>query len=132
VTTYRQTSDDLVQKLREQLGFLRTSAARFDAGEVSEATRLAMPIRVLVYDTRASHSLLGQLGVKANLRFFDTAYDIPPAEHKQVGPNQYTATARFAFPLGPGHIVGDEAGPRYEFRAPLAKHRVSALRSFDD
>jgi hypothetical protein len=60
----RQLSDaELRSHLAEQVGFLETSAAAFDAGKTGEAKRLALTIRVLLHDTRHSKSLLKQLNL---------------------------------------------------------------------
>src|SRR5438874_7396909 len=75
---YGLTPDDLAEKLRQQLRFLRRSAAAFDGGEEDEALRLAAIIRVLLHDTGASHSLLGQLGVKESFTYLDTSEPIEP------------------------------------------------------
>ena len=64
--------DEFEQHLQEQLQFMRASCESFDQGHESEAKRLALTIRVLFHDTRQSHSLLGQLGLKER-RFFDSA-----------------------------------------------------------
>jgi len=74
----QQTRDELLQHLRTQLGFLRTSGEAFDDGNENEAVRLAVSIRVLVHDTQSAHSLLGQLGEKDNLAYVDTTFDILP------------------------------------------------------
>jgi len=68
----RQSPEDLVEHLRDQVVFLRVSGAAFDEGVEAEAKRLAVTIRVLVHDTGSSHSLLKQLGVKDQLRFVNT------------------------------------------------------------
>lgn len=70
---YKQTRDELEEHLRNQVGFLRVSGESYDSGTPSEAVRLAVVIRILVHGTKASHSLLGQLGLKESLRFIDTA-----------------------------------------------------------
>lgn len=62
----------LEEHLNEQLEFLKRSAAAFDEGFTDEAKRLATVVRVLVHDTRTSHSLLNQLDIK-NVDFHDTA-----------------------------------------------------------
>ena len=72
-----QSPAELREHLSEQLAWLRNSAALYDAGQVHEAKRLAVPIRVLVHDTRLSLSLLKQLGLKG-LAFVDTASDAKP------------------------------------------------------
>ncbi|HEY8032118.1 MAG TPA: SEC-C domain-containing protein [Methylocella sp.] len=64
----------LRRHLAEQIAFLKVSAASFDAGFEGEAKRLAVAIRVLVYDTSASRSLMEQLGIK-NRDFVDTSFD---------------------------------------------------------
>ena len=70
---------ELLALCNEQLDFLRTSAQAFDAGVSHEYKRIALVLRVLLHDTRTSHSLLKQLGAKASLRFWDTR-DRPVAE----------------------------------------------------
>jgi hypothetical protein len=50
--------------LRMHLSFLVNSAAAFDRGEMDEAIRMAVSIRVLFHDTGRSTSLLMQLGAK--------------------------------------------------------------------
>ena len=69
---------ELFEQLRDQLGFLERSTRAFDEGDESEAKRLATTIRILVHDTSASHSLLGQLGLKERLRWVDTGERINP------------------------------------------------------
>jgi hypothetical protein len=68
----------LLGYLREQVEFLRASAASYDAGFEGEARRLATTIRVLVHDTKSSHSLLGQMGLKDRIRWTDTSLEPDP------------------------------------------------------
>ncbi|MCC0031180.1 MAG: SEC-C domain-containing protein [Brucellaceae bacterium] len=75
VAKIQQTADQLSAQLDKQLRWLERSVAAFDEGFEDEAGRLAVVVRVLVHDTRSSHSLLGQLGHK-NVQFFDGA--LPP------------------------------------------------------
>ncbi len=77
------TNDELRAHLEEQLGFIEASATSFDGGLEGEAKRLAVTIRVLLHDTKASHSLLGQLNAK-NVDFFDTAFEFDP---KNISPH---------------------------------------------
>lgn len=56
-----QTTEDLEAHLRDHIYFLESSADAFDNGFTAEAKRLAVSMRVLLYDTRSSRSLLGQL-----------------------------------------------------------------------
>jgi hypothetical protein len=76
-----QTRADLNEALDEQLGFLRTSAREFDAGNAAEGKRLAGAIRTLVHDGRPPvTSLLTQLDLRSTLRFYDrqARNPIPP------------------------------------------------------
>lgn len=72
----RQTQQELIQRLDEQLGYIRVSAAAFDQGAAAEAQRLATTIRVLVHSKRRRHnpsvSLLSQLSL-IQVPFVDTA-----------------------------------------------------------
>jgi hypothetical protein len=54
-----QTPADLERHLREQLSFLRTMAAAYDAGEEAHAKPMANIVRLLVHDEGRSKSLLG-------------------------------------------------------------------------
>src|SRR5689334_20260124 len=66
------TQAELEDLLREQLEELEQACERFDIGRDAAAKYLALIIRVLVYDSGRSHSLLGQLGRK-DQPFIDTA-----------------------------------------------------------
>ncbi|HEX9050370.1 MAG TPA: SEC-C metal-binding domain-containing protein [Anaeromyxobacter sp.] len=68
---------DLRAHLEDQLGFLKASAAAFDAGNTREAMRLAVTLRILLHDTKHSRSLLGQLGRKGE-QFWDSAVPDKP------------------------------------------------------
>lgn len=74
----RRSEAELLSHLKEQLAFLRASAASFDSGFEGEAKRLATVIRVLVHDTVRSRALLSQLGLLGVVRFVDTAVPINP------------------------------------------------------
>lgn len=49
--------------LLNQIRFLKDSSQSFDRGFDDEALRLAVTARVLVHDTKKSHSLMGQMGL---------------------------------------------------------------------
>jgi len=66
------TDSELQEHLNEHISFIQSSVAAFDAGFDGEAKRLAVSARVLLHDTPASHSLLGQLGL-LNKQFYGTA-----------------------------------------------------------
>lgn len=92
--------DRLMALLAEQCDFLAASAARFDAGYEHEWKRLAVGLRILLHDTSASASLLGQLGVKDRLDFLDSDARREPEPGKQA-----------AYPRGwPVGFVGTRLG----------------------
>lgn len=76
VNMVSQSQHDLERHLEEHYGFLVASSESYDRGSLAEAKRLAVSIRVLVHDTPASASLLGQLGMKGGT-FIDTATERP-------------------------------------------------------
>jgi hypothetical protein len=67
----KQDFNDLCEHLKEQIEFLNISCVLFDRGRRSEAKRIAATLAILLHDTRTSHSLLNQLGMK-NMQFCDT------------------------------------------------------------
>lgn len=71
------TRDELLLHLKEQLEFLKASAASFDAGFTGEAKRMAATTRVLLHQTANSHSLLAQLGMRQR-EFLNTALPYNP------------------------------------------------------
>lgn len=77
----QRTPDELRRLLQEQFDALLVSSAAYDRGILSESKRLATTIRVLVYDTRNSISLLTQLGLKAHLALLDT---VPPVDPRAI------------------------------------------------
>jgi len=72
MTKVQQTTDELLNHLKQQIRFLINSAKSYDNGFEDEAKRLAVSIRILVYDTPKCKCLLTQLD-KKRIGFFDTA-----------------------------------------------------------
>lgn len=70
-----QTEQDLKRYLQDQLNLLMVLADSYDAGNTIVAKSIATAVRVLVYDTQKSHSLLGQLGIKSG-KFYDTSFPL--------------------------------------------------------
>jgi hypothetical protein len=64
---------ELLEKLNQQIGFLERSNKAFDAGDLDEALRMALHVRVLVHQTNKSHALVNQLGLENTLTWVDTA-----------------------------------------------------------
>jgi hypothetical protein len=69
---------DFQAHLFEQLDFLQSSIAAYDAGKEHEAKRLSVPIRTLVHNTGRSTSLLKHLGVQEQLGWVDRGPPEPP------------------------------------------------------
>jgi hypothetical protein len=66
-----QSNADLLNHLDEQLQFIDSSCASYDAGASHEAKRLAVHVRVLLHDTGRSKSLLTHLGLKDRTPFIE-------------------------------------------------------------
>jgi hypothetical protein len=77
-------ADRLVNKLKEQMDFIRTSCELFDARKPHEAIRIGTPIRTLFHETRNCKSLLGQLNAR-NIQLLTTISDVPRVPGKVVG-----------------------------------------------
>ena len=67
------------EHLREQIYFLQSSAKLYDLGTEIEAKRMAVSLRVLLYDTKDSSSLLGQMQLKKKMKFVSTAQKYDPS-----------------------------------------------------
>lgn len=67
------TRQDLIEQLIEQIDFLIDACNRFDEGDYKYAKQIASIIRVIIYDTKTSHSILKQLGEKETMLFCSTA-----------------------------------------------------------
>lgn len=64
-------SDEDLEHLDDQMGFLDDSCVRYDAGVRREYKRLAAAIRILVHDSDASTSLLSRIGLKSVMPWVD-------------------------------------------------------------
>jgi hypothetical protein len=75
---HKQSPDEIMSQLTEQIGFLVSSSKSFDKGNEAEAKRLATHLRTLLFDSKYCRSLLGQLTKKDKIQFYDTAYKYDP------------------------------------------------------
>lgn len=100
---------DLEAQLEEQLRFLESSAAAFDAGEAAEAKRIALATRLLLHDHGQSKSLLGQLGRKVTTRFWDSAQPRHPDDLSGI----------YHGLIGMWVPSGSDTGPGFDYLAPL-------------
>jgi hypothetical protein len=73
-----RSRDDLLVELADQCELLSNACAAFDNGSVVEFKNIAARLRLLLHDTRVSHSLLGQLGVKDRLVYTNDAMRFHP------------------------------------------------------
>lgn len=121
---HRQTDPELMEHLYEQMRFLRRSAEHYDAGDFSEAKRLAATLRVLLHDTQQSVSLLTQLDLKKKLRFVDTAGDVAPNTFERLLGNRFRAGISIGTPLAP--VTWGDWG--FAFIARLEDHRTRYRR----
>ena len=64
-------AEEHIEHLRDQLGFIDASCARYDHGVHAEAKRLAIAVRVLAYDTAVSTGLLTRMGMMQILPWTD-------------------------------------------------------------
>ena len=125
------TQAELIAQLREQVGFLRASAAAYDSGEEAEAKRLAVQLRVLLDGQGSWPSLLTQLGVLHTLQFVNTAVPLPPNETKDLPDGSRTITSTIGSSLTRWQwTVGDDKWTR---AAPLGDpSRRQPPLGFDD
>ena len=72
---YSKTQDDLKLQLQQQIYLMSRNASSYDKGNEVEALQLATSIRVIVYDTGSSTSLLTHLG-KKGIEFYDSAMSL--------------------------------------------------------
>ncbi|MBM9950457.1 hypothetical protein JTL84_15450 [Pseudomonas aeruginosa] len=78
-----QSKTELRSHLREQFEFLSRSCSEYDTGFTAEAKRIAATIRLMLHDTKNSHSLFSQLGLKS-IGFLNTAIPIAKGEKQAI------------------------------------------------
>jgi hypothetical protein len=77
IMKYVKTESELLDQLQEQIGLIIRSTTSYDEGFESEAKNLALRIRILLYDTRNSNSLLTHLN-KKNIKYYDSTTPYRP------------------------------------------------------
>jgi len=94
---------NILAKLREQMGFLRTSLRSFYEGDFAESVRIATTIRVLVHETGRSKPLLVQaMPSGLELPILDHARE--KAEHEQI--LGFAVSVRLGSTLAPAVDLG--------------------------
>jgi hypothetical protein len=107
------------EQLSRHLRFISKSCVEFDSGELDEALRIAVSIRVLFHDTKNSTSVVTYLKVKDSIKLISTfaiaeTMDFPDAKNFEwhtVLPLMLTSNG---------------------VRAPLASWETKAIRSIED
>lgn len=99
---------DLQGDLRTQLKFIMNSCQAFDRGEVSEALRISVALRVILHNTQKSKSLLSHLDAEGALLLSTAGRGIEEFE-------ELAAIGGWAtdFDMRLGHLVGSPQGMRY-------------------
>lgn len=77
MTRVRRSRWDLWQALQEQVDLLTDACVSFDRGREIAGKHISLNLRVLLHDSRASHSLLRMLGLR-DKRFMDSTGDLNP------------------------------------------------------
>lgn len=72
-----RSKDDLLDALSEQIELLKLGCRSFDSGNEIEAKNIAVRLRVLLHQTKQSHALLEQVGLR-NGYFVNTAHRLRP------------------------------------------------------
>ncbi len=73
----KQTEEEFILHLEEQIGFLTRRAMEYDKGIESEAKQMTNVLRALLYDKGRTVSLLTHLN-KKDILFYDTTNDLDP------------------------------------------------------
>lgn len=127
--------EKVLEKLREQVDFLRTSLRAFYEGQFAESLRIATAIRVLVHETGMSKPLLRQARPDGlDLHILEPTEDTKPDEEEvfsftvgiRMGPG---ATVAPAVDLGSTHYSMSSVGPWwnrvvFSFRSQLGRQLI--------
>jgi hypothetical protein len=77
----KRSKEDFLARLRDQAEFLLASARAFYTGNYAEGVRIATALRVLVYETSQSKSLLRSIQPNGlDLSILNDVADVPPGE----------------------------------------------------
>jgi hypothetical protein len=71
-----RTHQEIVEALATQRRHIATSSTRYDAGDKSEALRLATCVCTLVHYAGRTRSILSQLGLKTKIRFMASGHEV--------------------------------------------------------
>jgi hypothetical protein len=127
--------EKVLEKLREQTDFLRTSLRGFYEGQFAESLRIATIIRILVHETAMSKPLLTQVQPNGlDLQILEHVGEAEPDEEEvfrfavsmRMGPG---ATLAPAVDLGSSHHTMSSIGPWwnrtvFKFRSQLGRELI--------
>jgi hypothetical protein len=106
----------LPDHLEFQLDFLQASIERYESGHEHEALRMAAAIRILCHDTKCSHSLLAQLGLRDSWLWLDTGRTDGPRQPVILGLLQIETPVGYS-----GRWVAPLDHSRHVVRSPFAE-----------
>lgn len=120
--------EDLKAAVRKQLRFIVNSGNMVAQGDHDEAVRVAVALRVLLHDTRSSHSLLSQLGWKDKLAYVNSLrqLELTPGLTVSLGTDTGEQVGQT---FGLVVLVQDDAGG-LRYAAPLDRDPVEATLPF--
>jgi len=109
---------ELEEALQEQLKMLRKSCEDFDRGDVFEAKRIAVHLRILWHNTQQSTGLASQLNLANEV--VDTAFVVPPTFVNSESPEP-TSDERRLFAIGGSraYVPLFDHGPAGVSKAPF-------------
>jgi hypothetical protein len=129
VTERQVTEDELRAAARKQIRLLTHSGQLVANGDPDEAVRLAASLRVLLHDTAASHSILGQLGWKTRLQYVNSLrqLEIMPGMTVSLGADTGESVGE-AFGLV---VLTNDATGALRYMVPLDRDPVTATLPFE-
>lgn len=89
----RRSYAELIERLRSKVDATRRLCASFDQGNEDDGELIAVQLRALLHNTRASHALLAQLGLLDELRFTESSKPIVPPLTEDLGGGHFATTS---------------------------------------
>jgi len=116
----RLSRPELEEALQEQLKMLRKSCEDFDHGDLFEAKRIAVHLRILWHNTQQSTGLASQLNLTNEV--VDTAFVVPPTFVHSESPEPPSDERRL-FAIGGSRAYAPlfDRGPAGVSKSPFAK-----------
>jgi hypothetical protein len=124
----RLSRQELEKALQEQLELLRKSCENFDRGDLLEAKRIAVHLRILWHNTKKSTGLASQLNLANEV--VDTAFVVPPT-FVYSGSPEPPSDERRLFAIGGSRAYAPlfDHGPAGVSKSPFAQWWEGAVIS---